>query len=79
MRVFLFLLFFLLPTVGNGQNAAKPGDENQSESADRLVSDFIGRSSAFTLGFDVQDARILGDRVAIAVAKKVHPRDLAAL
>ena len=42
------------------------------------MSDYIGRSPAFSLGFDVQACRILGDRVAIAVAKKVHPRDLTA-
>jgi hypothetical protein len=76
--VFLFLLVLMFPTAGDGQNAAKPDDENQSESADRLVSDYIGRSPAFSLGFDVQACRILGDRVAIAVAKKVHPRDLTA-
>jgi hypothetical protein len=67
----------MFPTIGNGQNAAKP-DEHQSEWADRLVNDYIGRSPAFVLGFDVQAYRILGDRVAIAVAKKVHPRELTA-
>ena len=78
LRVFLFLFVFMIPTVGNGQNAAKPDDENQSEWADRLVSDYIERSPAFSLGFEVQACRILGDRVALAVAKKVHPRDLTA-
>ena len=42
------------------------------------MSDFIGRSPGFVLGFDIQACQALGDRVAIAVAKKVNPRDLAA-
>jgi hypothetical protein len=78
LRVSLFLLIFMFATAGNGQNAAKPHDENQSEWADRLVSDYFGRSPAFSLGFDVQACQILGDRVAIAVAKKVHLGDLTA-
>ncbi len=50
----------------------------KASGTDRLVSDYIERSPAFSLGFEVQACRILGDRVALAVAKKVHPRDLTA-
>lgn len=68
----------MLSSVGKGQNTAKPDDEKPSEWADRLVSDFIGRSPGFILGFDIHACQALGDRVAIAVAKKVNPRDLVA-
>jgi len=81
MRANLLMIIVLctpigLPVVALAQDSKITRQAEFTGMADQFVDDLLHRVRGLDLGLDVKLGRILGDRVAIAITKKIRMKDL---
>jgi hypothetical protein len=81
MRAHLLIVFVLstsiaLPIAALAQDSKITRQAELTGLADQLVDDILHRARGLDLGWDVKFGRVLGDRVAVAITKRLRMRDL---